>query len=146
MAKVLQKPGCCQVFSKRISLILPALSGDSRNSFHLLPFERNIRGVAQLASAPRSGRGGRRFESSHPDKTNATPALPGFCVHGGAELARVNTVNTKHQNRKAVRGCRGFSSPPRRSAGKQGGTEGTARCPAILKTSFRSMVEPSSLG
>ena len=27
-----------------------------------------IRGVAQLASAPRSGRGGRRFESSHPDK------------------------------------------------------------------------------
>ena len=26
-----------------------------------------IRGVAQLASAPRSGRGGRRFESSHPD-------------------------------------------------------------------------------
>ena len=26
------------------------------------------RGVAQLASAPRSGRGGRKFESSHPDK------------------------------------------------------------------------------
>ncbi len=25
------------------------------------------RGVAQLASAPRSGRGGRKFESSHPD-------------------------------------------------------------------------------
>lgn len=25
------------------------------------------RGVAQLASAPRLGRGGRRFESSHPD-------------------------------------------------------------------------------
>ena len=28
------------------------------------------RGVAQLASAPRSGRGGRKFESSHPDKKN----------------------------------------------------------------------------
>lgn len=26
-----------------------------------------LRGVAQLASAPRSGRGGRKFESSHPD-------------------------------------------------------------------------------
>ena len=26
------------------------------------------RGVAQLVSAPRSGRGGRKFESSHPDK------------------------------------------------------------------------------
>ena len=27
------------------------------------------RGVAQLVSAPRSGRGGRKFESSHPDKS-----------------------------------------------------------------------------
>ena len=27
------------------------------------------RDVAQLASAPRSGRGGRKFESSHPDKS-----------------------------------------------------------------------------
>ena len=26
------------------------------------------RDVAQLASAPRSGRGGRKFESSHPDQ------------------------------------------------------------------------------
>ena len=26
-----------------------------------------MRGVAQLVSAPRSGRGGRKFESSHPD-------------------------------------------------------------------------------
>ncbi len=26
-----------------------------------------VRGVAQLVSAPRSGRGGRKFESSHPD-------------------------------------------------------------------------------
>ena len=28
---------------------------------------KNARGVAQLVSAPRSGRGGRKFESSHPD-------------------------------------------------------------------------------
>lgn len=28
------------------------------------------RDVAQLASAPRSGRGGRKFESSHPDYKN----------------------------------------------------------------------------
>ena len=27
----------------------------------------STRGVAQLVSAPRSGRGGRKFESSHPD-------------------------------------------------------------------------------
>jgi hypothetical protein len=27
-----------------------------------------FRGVAQLASAPRLGRGGRRFKSSHPDQ------------------------------------------------------------------------------
>ena|GEM_PF-2251076 len=34
---------------------------------------RNFRGVAQLVSAPRSGRGGRKFESSHPDKTEKGP-------------------------------------------------------------------------
>ena len=28
---------------------------------------KKVRGVAQLVSAPRSGRGGRKFESSHPD-------------------------------------------------------------------------------
>lgn len=35
----------------------------------VLPLHHEIkfRGVAQLASAPRSGRGGRKFESSHPD-------------------------------------------------------------------------------
>ena len=30
--------------------------------------DTTLRGVAQLASAPRSGRGGRKYESSHPDK------------------------------------------------------------------------------
>lgn len=29
--------------------------------------QNKVRGVAQLVSAPRSGRGGRTFESSHPD-------------------------------------------------------------------------------
>lgn len=37
--------------------INPALSGAGK-----------YRDVAQLVSAPRSGRGGRKFESSHPDK------------------------------------------------------------------------------
>ena len=36
---------------------------------YFVPLHRllRIRGVAQLVSAPRSGRGGRKFESSHPD-------------------------------------------------------------------------------
>ena len=34
---------------------------------HIFATEFLIRGVAQLVSAPRSGRGGRKFESSHPD-------------------------------------------------------------------------------
>jgi hypothetical protein len=36
------------------------------------------RGVAQPGSAPRSGRGGRRFESSHPDQALHLPAVLGF--------------------------------------------------------------------
>ena len=35
--------------------------------------DTTLRGVAQLASAPRSGRGGRKFESSHPDNNPKTP-------------------------------------------------------------------------
>ena len=34
-----------------------------------------FRSVAQLGRAPRSGRGGRRFESFHPTKSDATAAL-----------------------------------------------------------------------
>lgn len=37
------------------------------------------RDVAQLASAPRSGRGGRKFESSHPDSTKNTKVLRLSC-------------------------------------------------------------------
>ena len=39
--------------------------------------DTTLRGVAQLASAPRSGRGGRKFESSHPDiRMDATKRRP----------------------------------------------------------------------
>ena len=38
------------------------------------------RGVAQLVSAPRSGRGGRKFESSHPDKENQPCGWFSFCL------------------------------------------------------------------
>ena len=37
------------------------------NFMYLCPRKNKVRGVAQLVSAPRSGRGGRTFESSHPD-------------------------------------------------------------------------------
>ena len=42
------------------------LGDSSKVSIFALSFR--TRGVAQLASAPRSGRGGRKFESSHPDQ------------------------------------------------------------------------------
>ena len=46
--------------------------------------EFRTRGVAQLVSAPRSGRGGRKFESSHPDqKRGKSYGFPLFCVCGG---------------------------------------------------------------
>ena len=37
------------------------------NCEHREDAHKPTRGVAQLVSAPRSGRGGRKFESSHPD-------------------------------------------------------------------------------
>ena len=41
------------------------------------------RDVAQLASAPRSGRGGRKFESSHPDYKNEDISndISSFSIH-----------------------------------------------------------------
>ena len=41
------------------------------------------RDVAQLASAPRSGRGGRKFESSHPDYKNEDISndISSFFIH-----------------------------------------------------------------
>jgi hypothetical protein len=38
-----------------------------------------VRGVAQLASAPRLGRGGRRFESFHPDQVKC-PSFGGLFI------------------------------------------------------------------
>lgn len=38
------------------------------NSLKCRIFALNVRGVAQPGRAPRSGRGGRRFKSSHPDR------------------------------------------------------------------------------
>jgi hypothetical protein len=46
-------------------------TGRSRLSPNLLQCPATPRGVAQLGSAPRSGRGGRRFKSSHPDSRKA---------------------------------------------------------------------------
>jgi hypothetical protein len=47
----------------------------------IVPLQRKNRGVAQLASAPRSGRGGRKFESSHPDyKKPANEQFAGFLL------------------------------------------------------------------
>lgn len=43
----------------------PFYSEWNKKSCNFAPIR--IRDVAQLASAPRSGRGGRRFESFHPD-------------------------------------------------------------------------------
>lgn len=47
--------------------------------------EFRTRGVAQLVSAPRSGRGGRKFESSHPDqlelKMPMNGVLSSFFIH-----------------------------------------------------------------
>src|SRR5690554_3897030 len=45
------------------------LTNDLRHKIRSHRGMRKQRDVAQLASAPRSGRGGRKFESSHPDST-----------------------------------------------------------------------------
>ena len=60
-----------------------------KNNMYLCTRNRNDdttktkkRDVAQLASAPRSGRGGRKFESSHPDssKRRCLKRMPSFFV------------------------------------------------------------------
>ena len=51
----------------------PLFSCRFKNNVYLCTRNRDNdtkkRDVAQLASAPRSGRGGRKFESSHPDSS-----------------------------------------------------------------------------
>lgn len=49
------------------------------------------RDVAQPGSAPRSGRGGRRFESGHPDKKKSPSARMDFFICGSREKARFRT-------------------------------------------------------
>ena len=45
--------------------------------------KQNNGAIAQLASAPRSGRGGRKFESSHPDYKNEDISndISSFFIH-----------------------------------------------------------------
>src|SRR5512142_613947 len=61
------------------------------------------RGVAQLASAPRLGRGGRRFESAHPDLlslsrvkrwdlTSATLQTPSFLLRYAKILSKGKSI------------------------------------------------------
>ena len=56
----------------------------TKNLYLCSPFQRP-RDVAQLASAPRSGRGGRWFESSHPDHPTGQ-FLTRFFISGGGFL------------------------------------------------------------
>ena len=56
---------------EEIPVICRILKNNIKKLCFLGPFylciAKKVRGVAQLVSAPRSGRGGRKFESSHPD-------------------------------------------------------------------------------
>ncbi len=58
-----------------ISVWLSSCPSPVHNRYHL-----HHRDVAQLGSAPRSGRGGRGFKSPHPDKPEITKDPP----HGGS--------------------------------------------------------------
>ena len=50
------------------------------------------RGVAQLASAPRSGRGGRKFESSPPDNFKANACKPKACRHFSIQVGQNHNI------------------------------------------------------
>ena len=63
---------------------------------------KKVRGVAQLVSAPRSGRGGRKFESSHPDlRVKAITAMRSGCFfwyaqagnEGASKFSGTNMTN-----------------------------------------------------
>jgi hypothetical protein len=59
---------------------------------HPSHYTHTPRGVAQLASAPRLGRGGRRFESAHPDSIEAADSemLGGFPIQGISPSAHLD--------------------------------------------------------
>ncbi len=72
--------GICQIATIKSAMNNCHLRRQLKSKKMLIPFacpQKSItfavanaaRGVAQLVSAPRSGRGGRKFESSHPDST-----------------------------------------------------------------------------
>ena len=52
-----------------------------------------LRGVAQLASARRSGRRGRRFESCHPDQLKLFETTSEFCERRSERLGRRSRHN-----------------------------------------------------
>ena len=62
-----------------------------------------IRGVAQLVSAPRSGRGGRKFESSHPDSMWSNLLiiikLDHFFKNNRDKIGTILIITTMKQNR-----------------------------------------------
>ena len=58
---------------------------------HPSHYTHTPRGVAQLASAPRLGRGGRRFESAHPDlQTADSEIIGGFLVKRNSPSAHLD--------------------------------------------------------
>lgn len=61
------------------------------------------RDVAQLASAPRSGRGGRKFESSHPDYKNEDISndISSFSIHTDKICIIRKTKNSSFKNEKS---------------------------------------------
>ena len=89
-----------------------------------ISFPRKLRGVAQLASAPRSGRGGRKFESSHPDIINgcnyliARPLfifIKHFCHHAVLQMPlSVSRPPTTPIVRSAALPCDSSCHPPPR--------------------------------
>ena len=60
-----------------------------------------VRGVAQLASAPRLGRGGRRFESFHPDQIkNVSKAGVFYLVETRVLVLRQKFCEAKGRSRE----------------------------------------------
>jgi hypothetical protein len=58
-----------------------------------------MRGVAQLVSAPRSGRGGRWFESSHPDQIFNVNTLTDVYVLEQQDIEFEVFISPKKENR-----------------------------------------------
>ena len=72
---------------------------------HPHPNSHPFRDVAQPGSAPRSGRGGREFESRHPDNRKKTcPRSGGSFLFGTRwKLAFISGANEKSTNDEVIR-------------------------------------------